>query len=167
MISGFVRLCFGALLNSLDGLRQTAFAQMKQSVCADLKKVVVIWTARANVPVSDPSREVQHELLVLGVISLPHKSNRMIDDHDARWQQRRPKENRAKKPWYSYDGADNLSDLRSFVFVNRNYDGTTLVNPVRECFHQRFGIHKRNSASARARRQGPTVLSTAQGSAII
>ena len=31
MISGFVRLCFGALLNSLDGLRQGAFAQMKLS----------------------------------------------------------------------------------------------------------------------------------------
>jgi hypothetical protein len=127
------------------GLILTAFAQMKQSVCAGLKKVVAVWSANSSNSsiLAEPSREVQHALLVLGVIGFPHKSKRLMDDHVA---------------WYSDDGVDNISELRSFVFVHPHYDGTTLIDPLGECFHKSFGIHKHDSASARARRQDAGVL---------
>ena len=127
------------------GLILTAFAQMKQSVCAGLKKVAVVWSVKYSI-VAEPLGDISRALPVLGVSGLPHKSERLIDDliDDHRGS-------------YS-DVGDNLSDLRSFVFVNRNYDRTTLVNPVGKCLRQRFSVHKRDSASARARRQGPTVL---------
>jgi hypothetical protein len=134
VISGFVRLCFGALLNSLDGLRRAAFAQRGE--LGDGFSNSFDGTTERTVGIV--RRGYGHRIIELDAIAI--NIDYCIQDGNV-------------GAWPLLQRYGHLESLVTCGAPN-GYDS----REIGHTFH---------SASARARRQGPGVLSTAQGSANI